>query len=84
MLTQVQRQRRSLKAALRGPELAELVASENFDRAAAQQLLDARLEQLRAAGPALVAATADFFESLDFEQQQAARFLLRAGRGRAF
>lgn len=79
LLTQLQRQRRAMRAAAAGSELRDLIASENFDRASAQQLFDARMDSLRAGGPALVAAFGDFFDALDFEQQQALRFVLRAG-----
>ena len=83
LLTQVQHQRSGLKASLFGSELQALIASENFDRTAAQQMFDARLDTLRAAGPALVEALGDFFDSLDFEQQQALRFQMRVRRARA-
>jgi len=83
VLSLLQHQRRSLGAALGGGELTQLFASENFDRAAAQAQLDARLDQLRAAGPALIASIGDLFDSLDFDQQQALRFLMRGRRGRS-
>lgn len=82
---QLQRQRESLKGLARGPELAGLVAGEQFARESAQQLLDARLDALRAAGPGVIAAFADFFDALDGEQRQVLRFMmrrLRGGRGR--
>lgn len=79
LLTQLQRQRRAMHAAAAGSELRDLIARENFDRANAQQLFDARIDSLRAGGPALVAAFGDFFDALDTEQQQALRFVLRAG-----
>lgn len=76
-LEQLQQQRDALKSLARGPELAGLVAGEQFARASAQQLLDARLDALRAAGPGLVTAFADFFDSLDAEQRQVLRFMMR-------
>ncbi|QPF73446.1 hypothetical protein G8A07_11280 [Roseateles sp. DAIF2] len=82
LLAQLQRQRRALKAWLGGPELAELLAGDNFARERAQALLEQRLEALRSAGPALVTALGDFFDALDFEQQQALRFQLRRLRQR--
>jgi len=79
---QIQRQREALKSLARGPELAGLMAGEQFPRESAQQLLDARLDALRAAGPALVEAFGDFFDSLDAEQRQVLRFMMRRfGRG---
>jgi hypothetical protein len=80
---QLQRQREALKGLARGPELAGLIAGEQVPRESAQQLLDARLDALRAAGPGLVTAFADFFDSLDTEQRQVLRFVMRRfGRGR--
>ena len=80
---QLQHQRDSLKGLARGPELAGLIAGDQFPREQAQQLLDAKLDALRAAGPAAIAAFADFFDSLDAEQRQVLRFMMRRfGRGR--
>ncbi|MCE4557698.1 Spy/CpxP family protein refolding chaperone [Pelomonas cellulosilytica] len=76
-LGQLQQQRDTMKSLASGPELAALVAGEQFARESAQQLLDARLDTLRAAGPGLIAAFADFFDALDAEQRQALRFMLR-------
>jgi hypothetical protein len=82
---QLRGQRDALKGLVRGPELAGLIAGEQFPRESAQQLLDAKLDALRAAGPGVVAAFADFFDSLDAEQRQVLRFMMRRfghGRGR--
>ncbi len=80
---QLQRQRAALKGLARGPELAGLIAGEEFPRESAQQLFDARLDALRAAGPSLVDSFGDFFDSLDAEQRQVLRFMMRRlGRGR--
>lgn len=82
LLTQLQRQRRAIRTALSPAGLQDLVATESFDRAAARELFNARLDALRAAGPGLVDAAGDFFDGLDFDQQQALRFLLRSRLGR--
>lgn len=83
LLARLQSQRRTLKALSRGPELRTLFAGENLDRTAAQALWDERLDALRRAGPGLVDALGEFFDGLDFEQQQALRFVMRRhGRGR--
>ena len=74
---ELQRQREALTGLARSPELAGLFAGEQFPRESAQQLLDARLDALRAAGPSVVTAFADFFDSLDTEQRQALRFMMR-------
>lgn len=80
---QLQRQRETLKGLARGPELAGLLAAEKFAREPAQQLLDTKLDALRAAGPGLVTSFADFFDSLDAEQRQVLRFMMRRfGRAR--
>lgn len=76
-LQQLRQQRDGLKALARGPELASLIAGEQFPRESAQQLLDAKLDALRAAGPAAIAAFADFFDALDAEQRQVLRFMTR-------
>jgi len=75
--------RRALKALAKGPEVARLIESENFRRHEAQELFDGQVEALRATGPALVAAFGDFFDALDFDQQQMLRFLMRRLRRRA-
>lgn len=74
---QLQRQRDALKGLVRGPELASLFAGEQFAREPAQQLFDAKLDALRAAGPGVIGAFADFFDALDAEQRQALRFMTR-------
>jgi hypothetical protein len=76
-LEQLQHQRDTLKSLARGPEVAGLFAGEQFAREPAQQLIDAKLDALRGAGPGLVTAFADFFDSLDGEQRQALRFMMR-------
>lgn len=76
-LEQLQHQRDTMRGLARGPEVAGLFAGEQFAREPAQQLLDAKLDALRAAGPGLVTAFADFFDSLDNEQRQALRFMMR-------
>jgi hypothetical protein len=81
--SQLQQQREGLKGLARGPELAGLLAGEQFPRESAQQLLDAKLDALRAAGPVVITAFADFFDALDNEQRQVLRFMTRRfGRAR--
>lgn len=76
-LEQLQQQRDTMSSLARGPDVAGLFGGEQFARAPAQQLLDAKLDALRAAGPGLVTAFADFFDSLDGEQRQVLRFMMR-------
>lgn len=56
------------------------VAAENLDRARLLADFEAQLARQRRAAPQLIEALADFFEGLDFEQQQALRFALRRSR----
>ena len=74
--------RRAVRALARGPEVARLIESDNFRREEAQDLFDGQVEALRATGPALVTAVGDFFDALDFDQQQMLRFMLRRLRRR--
>jgi hypothetical protein len=76
-IDQIQGQRDAMKGMARGPELAGLVGGEQFPRESARQLLDVRLDALRAAGPGLIDAFAEFFDSLDAEQRQVLRFMMR-------
>lgn len=80
LLRELQAQRAAMKTAL--PDLKGLLAGDSFDRAAATQMLDARLDALRAAGPSAIDAAGNFFDSLDGEQKQALRFLMRTRQSR--
>lgn len=83
LLGQLRTARRAFKALARGPEVARLIEGDNFRRDEAQELFDGQIEALRATGPALVAAFGDFFDALDFDQQQMLRFALRRMRRRS-
>lgn len=63
-----------------GSELRSLIAGEKFDRSGAQAWIDARSGALREASPKIVAATADFYDSLKPEQQAKLREALAKGR----
>jgi Spy/CpxP family protein refolding chaperone len=73
------------RAALRGTtdpraEIAALVKDQTFDRWHAQDLLNAKLAAVRDKSPELIAALADFYDSLTPAQQQKVRdHLQRAG-----
>ncbi len=71
-----------MRGLLSGEDAARLVDADSFAREAAQQLLHAQIDALRTAVPALVEAFGDFFDSLDFDQQQALRFMMRRLRHR--
>jgi protein CpxP len=62
-----------LKAVLAGPQL---------DRKRAQALIDAKTTAVREASPAVIAAAADFYDSLKPEQQQKVREVLDRKGGR--
>lgn len=83
VLDQFRSRRRALRGLMSGSDVARLVEADTFARDAAQQLLEAQIEALRAGVPALVQAFGDFFDALDFDQQQALRFMMRRLRRRA-
>lgn len=60
-------------------ELRAMVAGERFDRGRAQSLVDAKTAALREVSPAVIAAAADFYDSLNATQQQKVRDLLARG-----
>lgn len=63
-------------------DLQALVAGTTFDRARAQNLVTAKTEAIRAKSPEVIAAAADFYDSLRPEQQQQVRDMLQQrGRG---
>lgn len=53
--------------------IASLVAGPQFDRVKAQALIDEKALAVRTGSPAVIAATADFFDSLNPAQQQKLR-----------
>jgi protein CpxP len=60
-------------------ELEAMIAGERFDRARAQALLEAKTGALHEAAPPVLAAAADFYDSLRPDQQQKIRDLLSRG-----
>lgn len=62
-------------------EAQALVAGEKFDRARAQALLDGKLRAVQAGGPEVLTAMADFYDSLNAEQQQKVRDFMQRRRG---
>jgi len=63
-------------------DLQALLAGPRFDRGNAQAMLDAKTAAVRGKGPEVIAAAADFFDSLNPEQQQQVREFLAKRRGR--
>jgi Spy/CpxP family protein refolding chaperone len=76
-------QRNALMAGSASPrdELRALVATERFDTARAQALVDEKTDAIRSTSPQTIAALADFYDSLKPEQQQKLRdFMNKGGR----
>jgi len=75
------------RAAFAGPgkdpraEVQALVAGEKFDRARAQALIDEKLRAVQTGSPEVLTAMADFYDSLNPEQQQKVRDLMQRRRG---
>lgn len=63
-------------------QLQALVSGDHFDRGAAQAMADARAEAMKQGSPAVIAAAADFFDSLKPAQQAKVREFLKRGPGR--
>jgi len=76
-------QRAALMAGGANPrsEMAALVTGPQFDRARAQALIDAKTGALRDKAPTVVAAMADFYDSLQPAQQQKVRDFMARGHG---
>ena len=75
-------QRQALMAGPNDPraEIQSLVAGTTFDRDKAQGLVNAKTEALRSKSPEVIAAAAEFYDSLKPEQQQQVRdFMARRG-----
>ena len=62
-------------------DVKALVAGDKFDRERAQALLTDKTQRLQSAGPKVLAALADFYDSLDSTQQQQVRERLAERRG---
>ena len=61
-------------------ELQSLVAGAQFDRSKAQGLIDSKTSAVRDKAPAVMAAVADFYDSLKPDQQQKVRDFMSRGR----
>jgi Spy/CpxP family protein refolding chaperone len=76
-------QRNALVAGTPDPraELQSLVAGTTCDRARAQALVEAKTAAISARSPELIAAAADFYDSLRPEQQAKVREMMSSRRG---
>jgi protein CpxP len=78
-------QRTALVGTTKDPraEMKALVAGDKFDAARAQALVNEKTSALQAKSPEVIAALADFYDSLNATQQQKVRDFMD-GRGRWF
>jgi Spy/CpxP family protein refolding chaperone len=60
---------------------ATLISGDTFDRTKARALLDEKTRALEVDGPATITALADFYDSLDTQQQAKVREKLEPGHG---
>jgi periplasmic protein CpxP/Spy len=76
-------QRTSLMGASKNPraDIQALVAGDKMDRAKAQALVDDKTSAIKTKSPELIAAAADFYDSLNPAQQQQVRDLMNRKRG---
>ena len=80
LLDRVHEQRAALHAGTdMRADLQSLVKDNVFDRWHAQDLLNAKLAAVRDGGPQVIAALADFYDSLTPVQQQKVRELVQRG-----
>lgn len=62
-------------------EFQSVIAGSQFDRAKAQALVQQKTEAVRAGSPEVIAALADFYDSLNPAQQQKVRDFMERRRG---
>jgi Spy/CpxP family protein refolding chaperone len=76
-------QRKALRGDTANPraEMQALIAGDKFDRSRAQTLLDQKTQTVQAGGPRMIAAMADFYDSLTPTQQAQVREKMEKRRG---
>jgi Spy/CpxP family protein refolding chaperone len=77
-------QRKALRGDNSAPPRAQmqaLIQGSTFERQRAQQLLSQKTEAIQSHGPQVIAALADFYDSLNAAQQQQVRERLAEGKG---
>ena len=79
----LQEQRTALMAGSADPRAAvqSLVSGTRFDREKAQALVESKTTAVRSKSPEVIAAAADFYDSLNPEQQQKVRDFMNKKRG---
>lgn len=83
LLDKMAEQRRAVMGAGQDPraEFRALVAGERFDRVRAQAMVNEKTEAIRTGSPGVIAAAADFYDSLNPAQQAKVREYLERRRG---
>ncbi|MEN9843598.1 MAG: hypothetical protein RLZZ612_1427 [Pseudomonadota bacterium] len=76
-------QRKALRQGAGEPraQMQAIIQGQTFDRQRAQALLSQKTEAVQSHGPKVIAALADFYDSLNPEQQQKVRERLAQGKG---
>ncbi|MFN3437266.1 MAG: Spy/CpxP family protein refolding chaperone [Acidovorax sp.] len=69
------------KAADPRAEMQAIVSGDKFDRARAQSLLEEKTRAVQTNSPEVITALADFYDSLNAEQQQKVRDLMQRRKG---
>ena len=79
----MQVQRKALMGDSANPRAAmqALVAGDKFDRTGAQTLVDSKVRAVQAGSPEMIAAMADFYDSLRPDQQAQVREMMNKRRG---
>ena len=79
----LQEQRTALMAGSADPRAAvqSLVSGTRFDREKAQALIESKTTAVRSKSPEVISAAADFYDSLNPEQQQKVRDFMNKKRG---
>ena len=81
LLELMQSSRESLRGDDPVAELTALLANTRLDREAARAAAEKRVQSVQSGLPGLIEALGNFYDSLDADQQQALRFLLRRKAG---
>ncbi|MGJ7492957.1 Spy/CpxP family protein refolding chaperone [Variovorax sp. ZT4R33] len=76
----LQAQRSAMRSGDPRAQFRALFAGDKLDQAAAARLVEEKTTALRAGSPEVIAAAADFFDSLRPEQQQKVRDFMERGR----
>ena len=84
LFDKMREQRNALVGSTTNPraEMGALIAGATFDKARAQTLIEQKTGAVREKSPEVIAATAEFFDTLKPEQQQKVREFLNKRHGR--